>query len=221
MCSGLCLEHAESAATGKSWRWPYFQLVSADPEVDLSGSSSMSLWTKTSPLTPRGLAREAWFVDVRVYGPDPCRATGVTTEPRGLDQDTGPLVWISSTRSSRWPSLRSGSFACGGHPQFVVGSSTSRAKRQAPGPVLQEDARATAAPDGGRPARWERLVRRAFQHADLTPRQWRQSLRLDLRPKKTARVTEERARCPHPCRDQRHGGIDMGSTRTARSAAYA
>ena len=59
--------------------------------------------------------------------------------------------------------------------------------------------------------RWERLAWRAMQHADLMLRQLRQSLRLDLNPKRSVRLTEEQARCPHPRRDHRRGGNRYGS----------
>ena len=39
--------------------------------------------------------------------------------------------------------------------------------------------------------RWECLAWRAMQHADLMLRQWRQSLRLDLNPKRSVRLTED------------------------------
>ena len=50
-----------------------------------------------------------------------------------------------------------------------------------------------------------------MQHADLMLRQWRQSLRLDLNPKRSVLLTEEQARCPHPRRDHRRGGNRYGS----------
>lgn len=59
--------------------------------------------------------------------------------------------------------------------------------------------------------RWERLAWRALQHADLMLRQWRQSLRLDLNPKKHVTMTAEQARCPHPRRQHRRGGNRHGS----------